>query len=244
MIKTAWKSSDEIRYSLRNARKVAIISCGWCCKLCGTGGVIGIGILKSLLDEWGKKVVVARCLLAPCVEHIMAQSLRKNRESISKSDALVMISCSAGVKLAYVCNPLVPVVAALDTLGTEPISRQEDPVILSTCTECEHCVIMYTAGICPVNECLAKSLYGPCSKAPKDGTQCALDPQQDCIWKEIAKRGGDLATLKELEKIHKAKDTIRLSTPPGRDGTAFSRKSTGWVVARMPWLEKLIPYML
>ncbi len=47
MLKTEWKPKDEIEYSLRNARTVAILTCGGCARLYGTGGDAGIAFLKE-----------------------------------------------------------------------------------------------------------------------------------------------------------------------------------------------------
>jgi hypothetical protein len=91
------------------------------------------------------------------------------------------------------------------TTGNEMISQQENPVATGICHSCGHCVIAYTGGICPLSECPAESKYGPCNKAPENGLQCAIVPEQNCIWKEIEKTA-DLATLEELSYIHKSEE--------------------------------------
>ena len=229
MIKTKWKPKDEIRYSLKNAKKISILSCGACANLCDTGGTIGMNFLKDLLKEWGKEVVFSRCIIVCCSDETMKQTLRINRGPIFRSNALVIISCAAGVKSAYMCEPGIPVVAVLDTVGTIPITRQDNPVARSICTSCGHCVITYTGGICPLSECPAKQKYEPCKEAPKNGTQCAVNPHQNCVWKEIAKRG-DLTALKELRQIHKAEEGKRLSPTAGKASPPFLRKLSGWMM--------------
>jgi hypothetical protein len=91
------------------------------------------------------------------------------------------------------------------TTGNEMISQQENPVATGICHSCGHCVIAYTGGICPLSECSAESKYGPCNKAPENGLQCAIVPEQNCMWKEIEKTT-DLATLEELSHIHKSEE--------------------------------------
>ena len=231
MDKTVWKSHEEIKYSLGAAKKVAIISCSLCANMCDTGGMAGIRAMNELLDGWGKKVTLAKCVLACCSVQMMMQALRKYSKALSKSDALVILSCPAGVRSAILHDPGVPVVAVLDSVGSAPIwrSKQEDPVLETICTACGQCVITYTAGICPVSVCPANTKYGPCSKAPQNGTQCALDKQRNCVWSEIIKRGGDLASLRELERIHKTKEKKRISAPKGRNARQFLRKFTIWL---------------
>jgi len=67
---TVWKSKEEIKYLLRSAQKVSILSCGICANICNTGGKIGIRILKELLEEWGKKVTIAKSLMGCCPQEI------------------------------------------------------------------------------------------------------------------------------------------------------------------------------
>jgi len=117
MLKTVWKSREEIEYSLKNAKRISIISCDACAKGCGTGGSVGIGFLQGRLREWGKEVVFTDVLFGCCVEDLMRLALAKDPRAISKSDALVLISCSSGVKSAFLCDPGVPVVAVLDSVG-------------------------------------------------------------------------------------------------------------------------------
>ena len=231
MIETRWKPKDEIKYSLKNAKKISILSCGACANLCGTGGTIGINFLKDLLKEWGKEVVFSRNILIGCSEETMRQTLRINRRSILRSDALVIIACSGGVKTAFLCEPMVPVVGVLDTVGAGAITRLDNLVARSMCIACGHCVLNYTGGICPLSECPLKMKYGPCEEAPKNGMQCAVNPYQNCVWREIAKRAGDLLGLEELRQIHKAEEGK--SPPPGggRPSSLLWGKLLGWMMA-------------
>jgi len=202
MIQTVWKPKEELESSLRNAEKVSFLTCNGCAALCGTGGAVGMMILRDLLEKCGKQVVFADTVAACCVEPLVGKALAANQEYVSMSDALVMGSCPSGVKAAFLCDPGIAVVAALDSVGCTVFSKQDDIVGRSICNGCGQCVITYTGGICPLSECPAKRKYEPCRKAPKEGSQCAVDPNRDCVWKEIAKRG-DLAALKHLRQMHK-----------------------------------------
>ncbi len=268
MLKTVWKSPEEIKYSLRDAKRIAIFSCGFCASLSETGGLKGMKFLRGVLEEWGKEVVVAKCINVCCSETIMTRALRVYRKPISKCDALIVLSCGAGVKSAFLCNPGIPVIAALDSVGSRVISRQDDPVARSICTACGRCVITYTGGICPMSECPTKRRYEPCNESPLNsmlcgldplrniadqlddvyarerGMLCALDPERECVWVEIAKRG-DLNALKELGRIHKAEDQERLSGPIDVPSPALMREVSGWVMVHtssllarfVPWIK-------
>jgi hypothetical protein len=243
MIKTEWKPTAEIKYALGSANTISIISCAACANLCDNGGSLGIRILKDFLRTWDKKVVFSTCVTACCSEEIMRQALRVHRRPLAKSDALIVLSCASGIKSAHICDPGIPVVAALDTVGITPITHQDNLIVNSICTTCEHCVIAYTGGICPVTECPAKKKYEPCKDFPERGTQCTLNPLLNCVWKEIEKRG-NLAALKDLEAIHKAEEGKRF-TPEikGWVSPPFLRKIAGRIAASPSVVEKMIRFI-
>ncbi len=230
MIETKYKSAEEIRYSVGKAESIAILSCGACANLCDVGGVRGMEFIRKLLEEWGKRVVAARTIIACCPEPIMKQAQRRVLRS-SKVDALIVISCAAGVKSAFLSEPGVPVIAACDSVGAGPVTPKDecidDLVAHTLCSSCGHCVLSYTVGICPVAACRAKSCYGPCSKAPEEGTQCALDPTSDCVWKEIERRGANLAVLQELKRIHEANKKARLPSLSAKASPTYIKRFVG-----------------
>lgn len=236
MIETKYKPAEELRRSLAVANRVAVLSCGACANLCDTGGVRGAHFLKQLFEGWGKEVVIARTIVACCPEPIMRQALKPMRR-MAGIDALVVISCAAGVKSAFLCNPGFPIIAACDTIGAAPIASDgpslDELVAHTPCVSCGHCVISYTAGICPLAGCASHSVYGPCKKAPLEGTQCALDPQRECIWREIERRGADLEALKELEQMHRAGQEC-LPSLAARTSSSRLRKYAGYVGASLP----------
>jgi len=243
MVKTEWKSKAEIQYSLGNADRVSILSCAACANLCDKGGSVGIRILKKLLKEWNKEVVFSSCITACCSEEIMRQALKRHRRKISRSDALIVLSCSSGVKSACLCETEVPVIAVLDTVGITPITHQDNTLTRSLCTTCDHCVIAYTGGICPLAECPARKKYGPCKDYPKHGTQCAIDPNIDCVWKDIEKTG-DLPALKRLEQLHKTEGASRFrSDIIGWKSPSLLRTIAGKIAARPGILEKVVRFI-
>ncbi|UCH95341.1 MAG: methylenetetrahydrofolate reductase C-terminal domain-containing protein [Candidatus Aminicenantes bacterium] len=234
MQKTVWKSKEEIKYLLRSAQKVSILSCGICANLSNTGGKIGIRVLKELLKEWGKKVTMAKCVMGCCPEEIVRQAIRIYRKPISKSDALIILSCASGVKAAFLCKPEVPVVGLLDSVGSLLLTHQDNFISNSICISCGSCVINHTDGICPLPGCPEKKKYEPCEKFPTDDIKCPLEPSLECVWKEIEKRG-DLAVLKYLSQLHGTGGERPLS-PEVKPTPGFLRKLTGWVAVRAQFL--------
>ena len=166
-----------------------------------------------------------------CPEEAVRQALRIFGKRILKSDALVILSCASGVKSVYLCDPGVPVVAVLDTVGGVPVTRREKSMINSLCHTCGSCVLTYSGGICPLTMCTAGEKYEPCRAFPPDGTKCAMDPERDCAWKEIAKKG-NLEALKHLSQLHKAGGERPSFTGEEKFSSSFLRKLTGWAAAR------------
>ena len=211
VLKTKWKPKHEIEYYLKNANRISILACDSCAKGSGTGGSAGIEVLKDFMNEWGKEVVYTDVVLACCVEPLIRKSLMKDSGAISRSDALVIDSCASGVKAAYLCDPQVPIIGVLDSIGCAVFTEQDNRVANSLCKGCGQCVITYTGGICPVFECPARTKYEPCQKTQANETQCAVNPHKDCVWKEIAKRGGDLKALNDLRRMHEAEGINKIS---------------------------------
>ena len=179
---------------MSEAKGVTVFACTMCANYSYTGGVRGMQQMKILLSELGIEMAAAKCITMCCGEEIMRQAVRINRRSLSGSDALVVISCAAGVKSALLCEPGLPVITVVDSVGSVPVTRRYDPVALSYCASCGHCVITYTGGICPLSECPSQSKYGPCEKSPQDNTVCVVNGRRMCIWEgdRAAGRSGSL----------------------------------------------------
>ena len=242
MNKTVWKSSAEIRHNLAGAQMVSIFSCGWCANLSETGGLKGMHYLADMLRGWGKEVVLQRCFILCCSQEGMAQALHSYKKKIEKSDALVIISCSAGIKAAFLCNPPVRVVSVTDTVGSIPATWEDDPVASSACLSCGQCVITHTGGICPLSKCPAQEKYGPCPDYFDGRVACAQDPLRACIWAEIARRG-DLEALRELAAIHETDGDNRLQSPAHRATAPWLRGIAGKILAGVRGLPRVVPFL-
>ncbi len=201
MIKTIWKPKEEIEYSLRHAKNVAVLSCDSCANLNGTGGAAGIATLMELLKKLGKEIVFSEIVYGLCFEDFVNKALTENPQAISESDVLIMDSCPLGVKAAYLCKPEIPVVGVLDATGGSVFTMQDNSITRRHCMMCGKCVVNFTGGICPISGCPAKSKYGPCKKASEKDDRCVADPNHECVWVEI-KKIGDLSALERLHRIH------------------------------------------
>ena len=247
MHKTVWKPRKEIDFCFKDVKAVTILSCSVCANLSGTGGAVGIKVLKKILDKLNVKVVKSEIVLTCCEENIMRQAIARYRKAISQSDALVVLSCAGGVKSAFLANPAIRVISPLNSAGSVAISQSDNAITRSICTSCGACVIGYTGGICPTAACPAQSKYGPCKNAEDGRTKCFLLPDQDCVWAEIRKRANleDLKQLallhQELKKAEKAGTLELVTSPPRSQSPALFRirNILGWFGARWQSIEKM-----
>jgi len=237
MIKTRWKPDDELERSLRNFNRVTIFSCGFCASLCDTGGTLGMRAMEAFLRQRGKEVVLAKVVVSCCSEEIMRQAVKRYRHSISASDALVILSCSAGVKSAYLVGVGIPVIGALDTIGNTPITRQTGVLAESICVTCGQCILSYTGGICPVSGCPLHQKYSPCEQFNESDGTCVVDKLRHCVWQEIA-QVADLEELARLQEFHKSKLRGVSTTLAGRRTPSWVKRKSGWFMAHSGWLEK------
>jgi hypothetical protein len=225
MVKTEWKSPSEIRFNIGDVKSVTILSCATCANLSGTGGREGVRYMRRLLEGWGVKVIAARIITFCCPLAIMDNAIKRYRKLIDKSEAIIVLACSSGVKSAMVCAPTLKVISVLNTVGTISVGQHsEDPRANSLCQSCQQCVITFTNGLCPIAECPRKMLYGPCEDAPGEGRECVVDPKKECVWVKIRERGDPerIAQLKLLRSRWERERNLprpplpQLSTPRAR----------------------------
>ena len=230
---TEWKCAEEIQFSLKDAGRVGIISCDICANFSDTGGARGTRYMKRLLEEWGKTVVMHKCVMGCCSEEIARQALRIYRRQLQGCEALVVLSCSSGVQNVIACDPGMKVVASLDTVGSAVItSHRDSPEASSICSFCGQCVLAYTGGICPICACPEGRLYGPCDAYEEADGRCVLDNSLRCVWKDIETRW-DAAGLHEIARLREAGNGTELHSPSARTAPPFARKLLGWVAVRL-----------
>ena len=240
MLLSSWKSSEELSFLLDGMKHVAVFSCNVCANFNGTGGPQGLFVMKKWLEARDIAVVDARTVNVCCSEEIMRQAIRVYLEPVQeKCDALVMLSCAGGVKTAFLCEPGIPVISALDSMGSGVITRSDDVVAQSRCVACGQCVISYTGGICPVSECPSKRKYRPCARKGEAGDMCAVKPDQPCVWVEIERRGNPVM-LASLEYFHKENNDARIPSVYKLPTPGPVRKFCGWFMARIPGISRFV----
>jgi hypothetical protein len=193
-----------------------------------------------MLAKYDIAVGFSRVILACCPEEIMRQALKANKKAISECDALIVLSCAAGIKSANACSPGLPVITVLDSVGSAAVACSDPVLARSLCTSCGHCVLSYTAGICPISECTSKCKYGPCKKFSESNTFCAIDPTRDCVWHIIRKKSDNYQHLSHLKGLHErneARVTGRETIPRG---ARFWKKFFACFAARLQSLEWVI----
>jgi len=249
VVLTKYKSPEEIKHSLGDAKTIAVFSCAGCANMNMIGGRRGLKFLNEHLEKWGYEVVVARALIGCCSAPVMEHGVNAYiKPKNSRIDALIQISCVAGMKNANYFNPGLRVVQAADPVGVEALlphgeyysDHGDNLVAYGLCYNCEHCVLSFTTGICPYAECPSKSLYGFCDHPPKAGSRkCTRDPGRECVWKVIEERGGDLEGLKELKFIHDDDGYERIPLISREPSADFKLKTVGFLGARavVPFAE-------
>ncbi|MFP4474535.1 MAG: methylenetetrahydrofolate reductase C-terminal domain-containing protein [Desulfatibacillaceae bacterium] len=242
MLLTEWKPEAEIRRALGDSKRVVVLSCAVCANLCGTGGARGLKRARRMLAGWGIRTVRGREVLPCCSEKVMREAVARY-VSPKRCDALVILACAGGIKAAHLAAPGVPIVGALNSLGSGVISDSDDPVATGVCSGCGHCVLTHTAGICPVHACPQKRMYGPCKKAPDQPGPCAVREDLPCAWAIIRARGGDMEALAWLASFHKTGEPPACPPAATRPALRMARRATVRAMARAHrsgWFIRLI----
>ena len=196
---TKQKPLEEIQQQLEGLSRVYIIGCGTCTTMTRTGGKEEILAMKEYLQGLAKMVTGWTVISTACDE-MTGVALRENNEAIQNANCLLVMSCALGVQKigSYLTKPVLP---ALDTLF---IGLEDSPgTFHEVCAQCGHCVIGWTAGICPITACHKHLLNGPCGGT--NNGKCEVDKTKDCAWTLIYRR------LKEQGRL----DLMRKYQPTG-----------------------------
>ena len=187
---TKQKPIEEIEQQLEEQDRVYIIGCGTCATITKTGGREEVLEMKERLQNMGKFVTGWVVIPTACDEMTEA-TLEENNEAIENANCILVMSCAMGVHRvgSYIDKPVIP---ALDTL----FIGMEDGIgtFQEMCVQCGHCVLGFTAGICPITACHKHLLNGPCGGTNKG--KCEADKKKDCAWALIYQR------LKEQNRLH------------------------------------------
>jgi hypothetical protein len=113
--------------------------------------------MEQLLEEEGREVIAHSVILGACFESMALAAMKKKSTSLETADAIMALTCASGMKTLTHLLPGMPVIQPVDTVGHGAIfvtpmerDRYDHLVAHSPCISCEHCVISYTGGICPV----------------------------------------------------------------------------------------------
>jgi hypothetical protein len=195
---TKQKPIEEIEQQLEDIEKVYVIGCGTCATMTKTGGREEVLDMKESLQEMGK-VVTGWTVIPTACDEMTGATIKENNGAIQGADCLLVMSCALGVQKAGSHNGK-PVIPALDTLF---IGMEEEPGYFhEACDQCGHCVLGYTAGICPITACHKGLLNGPCGGT--NNGKCEIDKEKDCAWTLIYRR------LKEQDRL----DVMKRYQPP------------------------------
>lgn len=209
MIITEQKPFTEIVESLGDAQKVFIIGCGSCATAWQTGGEPQVKEMAAKLTEAGKTVTGSMMVEEACDERKNKKEQRANKDAIAASDAIVVMSCGAGVQttaLSVQNKPVYPALNALFLARIERLNKADERCVL-----CGDCILAFTGGICPIACCPKELLNGPCG-GYRHG-MCEVDPERECAWAQIYSRLASLGQLDRLKKLQSPKAQSKRKHP-------------------------------
>ncbi|MFZ2447900.1 MAG: methylenetetrahydrofolate reductase C-terminal domain-containing protein [Syntrophobacteraceae bacterium] len=191
---TKQKPFEEVLELLAGLDRIFLAGCGTCTTLCRTGGMPEVLEMASRLRA-SDKIVTGHMVVPVACDELSHEAIEEQKEAISQSEALLIMSCAFGVQtLARQIE--LPAIPAVDTLfvGKEMGLGRFDEV----CTQCGSCVLGLTGGICPVTACHKGLLNGPCGGT--NNGKCEIDPDKDCAWTLIYNRLKEQGTLDLMRK--------------------------------------------
>jgi ferredoxin len=214
MIGTALKPWEEILQALDGYRKVAVVGCDGCAKVCLTGGTDEVAAMARRLQDAGKDVVMEATPERTCNVVKAHPVLEPLTGKLREAEAVLVLGCGGAVQITRHLTEqyglTVPVKAGLNSVG------HLDTIIggvlaVEQCRECGDCILNETGGICPVTKCAKSLLNGPCGGS-EDG-KCEANPLNDCAWVLIYHRLAALGELNRLYRFVAAKDYSKAARP-------------------------------
>lgn len=183
MIIGTQKDREEWAELVRGYHSLFLVGCGACATVCKVGGEDEVFAAQEWLEGRGHEVVGSMVLDEAC--HIMraARELRRYKAQLEEADALLVLSCGAGVQ-SISSSIDKRVLAGVNSLFLGNIRRFGE--FEERCSLCGDCILNETAGICPVTNCAKGLLNGPCGGL-EDG-HCEVDENKECTWLKIHER--------------------------------------------------------
>ena len=203
------KTDEELDRLLEGFTRVFVVGCGTCVTLTRTGGVEQVEAMRKKLLAMGKMVTGQMVVPVACDE-LSHEILDEQSGLLDQSEALVIMTCAFGVQTigGQLKKMVIP---ALDTLfiGKESAAG----TFLEVCTQCGHCVLGETGGICPVTSCHKGLVNGPCGGTNQG--KCEIDSNKDCAWTLIYNRLKALDHLDLMRRYQPLKN-YNVEPMPGR----------------------------
>jgi methylenetetrahydrofolate reductase (NADPH) len=209
VIITEKKPFTEVLRNLEGYQKVFLVGCGDCAALAQTGGDKELEALSIKLTQAGKTVLGTLLSEGPCHNLRIKQELRGVSEEVAKAEALIVLSCGAGVQAVAELQPQ-PTFPGLNSLFLGNIKRYG--WFEERCSTCGECIIADTGGICPVTRCAKSLVNGPCGGSQNG--QCEVGGGRECVWSSILIKLREQNRMPLLEKYQPMKDFER-SIKPG-----------------------------
>ena len=201
MIVSKQKELDDIIKKIRGS--VFIFGCGICSDTSRTGGPKEVEAMKNILT--GRNIAVEGTYVIDAMCHLqkVRKAARDNKEGLSKSQTVLVLSCGSGVQSAVLALPdNIKVVSGVDTMFLGNIENLSS--LKEMCSLCGNCVLNETGGICPVTLCPKGLLNGPCGGMKN--YKCEIDENMDCAWVKIYERSVIQNTLEDIKKTARPKD--------------------------------------
>ncbi len=198
MIITEKKDFDELLNSI-DKKPVFIVGCSECATLCNTGGEKEVKEMKEKLKKNNIEVTGWIILDPACHLNNDKRLLKKHRESISKSEKILVLACGNGVQTVSEIIDDADVIAGTDTLFLGEIKRIDE--FEKRCEMCGECIQDLFGGFCPVSRCPKAILNGPCGGSSNG--KCEINKDVDCVWIliiEKLKKKGRLDLLKKIQE--------------------------------------------
>jgi ferredoxin len=126
MIVTYSKPYDVIKAELRKWKKIGIISCNSCARVCETGGIKKLEEMAERLKNDGYEVVDTELVPMAC----MIDLIKKHDY---QAEILLVLACDSGVFTAQSLFPNKLVFPANDTIGLGAQDREGNIFIMKKC---------------------------------------------------------------------------------------------------------------
>ena len=202
MIITKAKPEEEITEMLKPFKKLFVVGCGTCSTSCMTGGEEQVA---EMVKKLGPRAIGSAVVEDPCDLRIARKELKEFRDKVQEADAVLVMSCGAGVQTVGDYSKKI-VLPALDTLfigQTERLGKFHD-----VCKACGECILDETGGVCPITRCAKGLLNGPCGGQVEG--KCEVGKyENDCAWVLIYDRLKEQGRLDLFEVFRPPRDNSK-----------------------------------